>query len=70
MNIFVVLCSGGSKKEKDSFSKSDPPRVKGEMEFSDLPPIEDLHITVPHEKCLPLGIIKSVVDPLGKLPVQ
>jgi hypothetical protein len=35
------------------------------MTLHDLPPIEDLHISVPHEECQPIGVIKSVVDPLG-----
>jgi len=45
--------------------KRQAPRVKGEKGIYDLPPIEDLHISVPHEQCQPVGVIKSVVEPLG-----
>ena len=39
-------------------------KVKGEFLNSDLPPIEDLHITVPEFECVPLGKISSIVDDL------
>jgi len=41
-------------------------RTKGELQMSDLPPIEDLKISVEESKCEPVGCIKSVVDTLGK----
>ncbi len=53
--------SGKAKRKQDGI------KVKGEMGLDDLPPIEDLHISVPHDECKPIGSIKSVVDPLGKL---
>ena len=34
----------------------------GELAPADLPPIEDLHITVPSAECLRIGDISSVVD--------
>ncbi|XP_055836777.1 H/ACA ribonucleoprotein complex non-core subunit NAF1 [Episyrphus balteatus] len=40
------------------------PRVKGELQLEDLPPIEDLHITVPEEECTELGKIHSIVEQL------
>jgi len=53
------------KKKKKKQDDMEPPRVKGELTFKDLPPIEDLHISVPHEQAQPIGTVKSFVDPLG-----
>ncbi|XP_015377852.1 PREDICTED: H/ACA ribonucleoprotein complex non-core subunit NAF1 [Diuraphis noxia] len=39
-------------------------KTKGELDISDLPPIEDLKISVDEAKCQPVGCIKSVVDTL------
>ena len=39
-------------------------KVKGEILNSELPPIEDLHISVPEFECVPLGRISSIVDDL------
>ncbi|CAL8126590.1 unnamed protein product [Orchesella dallaii] len=44
--------------------KPEVPKAKGELDLKDLPPIEDLHISVPHDDCKPIGVIKSVVEPL------
>jgi len=41
-------------------------KTKGELDITDLPPIEDLKISVDEEKCQPIGCIKSIVDTLGK----
>lgn len=41
-------------------------KTKGELQMSDLPPIEDLKISVEESKCEPVGCVKSVVDTLGK----
>lgn len=43
-----------------------PPRLKvpGELGIDDLPPIENLHITVPEDKCEYLGKITSIVEQL------
>lgn len=49
----------------NTFSK-DYVKTKGELDISDLPPIEDLKISVDEAKCQPVGCIKSVVDTLGK----
>ncbi len=41
-------------------------KTKGEVALEDLPPIEDLKITVgPRVELKPLGIVSSVVDTLG-----
>ncbi|KAL9925982.1 uncharacterized protein ACN2A1_015099 isoform 2-T2 [Glossina fuscipes fuscipes] len=53
-------CGDGTKKKK----KPRPPRVKGELLLDDLPPIKDLHITVPEGECVELGKIHSIVDQL------
>lgn len=42
-------------------------RAKGEVGIEDLPPIEDLKITVPADECVELGKIISIVEQLGKL---
>lgn len=39
-------------------------RAKGEMLIDDLPPIQDLQITVPEDECIELGKIHSIVDQL------
>ncbi|XP_036222279.2 H/ACA ribonucleoprotein complex non-core subunit NAF1 isoform X2 [Bactrocera oleae] len=41
-----------------------PPRVRGEMLLDDLPPIQDLQISVPAEECIELGRVHSIVDQL------
>jgi len=38
--------------------------LKGELDLKDLPPIADLTITVPEEKCFLIGHVKSCVDNL------
>ena len=48
----------GSRKQKNSL------KVKGELTTADLPPIEDLHITVPEVECVPLGQNSSTDDDL------
>jgi hypothetical protein len=48
------------------FVKEENVRTKGELDISDLPPIEDLKISVDEDKCQPIGCIKSIVDTLGK----
>ncbi|XP_026817272.1 H/ACA ribonucleoprotein complex non-core subunit NAF1 isoform X1 [Rhopalosiphum maidis] len=47
----------------NTFSK-DYVKTKGELDISDLPPIEDLKISVDEAKCQPVGCIKNVVDTL------
>lgn len=39
-------------------------RNKGELDLDDLPPIEDLQISVPEDQCLPVGKILNIVDTL------
>lgn len=42
-----------------------PIRAKGEVRVEDLPPIEELSITVAESDCVQLGTVHSVVDTLG-----
>ncbi|XP_061399393.1 H/ACA ribonucleoprotein complex non-core subunit NAF1 [Musca vetustissima] len=39
-------------------------KAKGELLLEDLPPIHELHITVPEDECIELGKIHSIVDQL------
>ncbi|XP_075153722.1 uncharacterized protein LOC142227195 [Haematobia irritans] len=39
-------------------------KAKGELLIEDLPPIQDLQITVPEDECIELGKIHSIVDQL------
>lgn len=41
-------------------------KTKGELDITDLPPIEDLKISVNEDQCQPVGCIKSIVGTLGK----
>ena len=42
--------------------RKQPPTVRGELLLSDLPPIEDLQISVQEYECLKMGVIKEVVE--------
>lgn len=55
----IISVSSNTAKENDV-------KTRGELSINDLPPIEDLKISVDEEKCEPVGCIKSVVDTLGK----
>lgn len=69
------------KKKIDEFQEGDeedddetgekqsrvPIKAIGELGIEDLPPIEDLFITVPEKECNLLGKITSIVDQLGKI---
>ena len=58
-----VIIVENKEASKQSNPKSRiPPRVKGELLPADLPPIEELHITVPEYECLEIGTISSIVD--------
>lgn len=41
-------------------------RTKGELDINDLPPIEDLKISVEESECEPVGCVKNIVGTLGK----
>jgi len=55
-----------SLSSADEYLKKKNLKTKGELDISDLPPIEDLKISLNEEKCKPMGSIKSIVDSLGK----
>lgn len=57
---FLLVNSKDSQQK--TVKRKPPPKVKGEILPSDLPPIEDLHITVPEYECLKIGIISSIVN--------
>ncbi|XP_050091008.1 H/ACA ribonucleoprotein complex non-core subunit NAF1 [Anopheles aquasalis] len=48
-------------EEEESTAKAGPLRTKGEILLHELPPIEELTITVPEEECKPIGRIDSIV---------
>uniref|UniRef100_A0A2M4BKA2 H/ACA ribonucleoprotein complex non-core subunit NAF1 n=1 Tax=Anopheles marajoara TaxID=58244 RepID=A0A2M4BKA2_9DIPT len=48
-------------EEEESPAKAGPLRTKGEILLHELPPIEELTITVPEEECKPIGRIDSIV---------
>lgn len=49
----------------DGEKPSGPIKAKGEFGLKDLPPIEDLTITVSEDECIKLGTILRTVDTLG-----
>ncbi|VVC40815.1 Hypothetical protein CINCED_3A018191 [Cinara cedri] len=55
-----IVSESSTRYTKEDFDV----RTKGELSLSDLPPIEDLKISVDEEKCEPVGCIKSIVDTL------
>lgn len=61
--------ASGEDSDFDIFNNKEtatngPPRTKGELSLDDLPPIENLHITVPKNECLEIGTITSIVEQL------
>lgn len=44
-----------------------PIRAKGELRVEDLPPIEELSITVAESDCVQVGTVHNVVNTLGML---
>ena len=64
--LFFSLCvSRNVINNTPKPKKKDPMRTRGEILIEDLPPIQDLHISVPAEECMELGKISSIVDQLG-----
>lgn len=59
---------GEEEDDEDGEDKQNQAPIKaiGELGMEDLPPIEDLYITVPEKECNLLGKITSIVDQLGK----
>lgn len=44
-----------------------PVKTKGELTLEDLPPIEDLKISVSESECVAVGKVYQIVDKLGEL---
>lgn len=53
--------------ENCSSAPTGPIKAKGELGIEDLPPIEELTITVSENDCIKLGAVSGIVDTLGKL---
>ncbi len=63
--VICVWCS--DRSEIDIEKKVKYTRTKGELGLNDLPPIEDLKITVDENKCKPIGSVLNIVDTMGLL---
>lgn len=57
----LLECS--SKRKQSTSCKI--PKVKGELDIEDLPPIQDLHISVRNDQVAEIGKVLHVVDTLG-----
>lgn len=65
-----IESDGDSENENSNKKKRrEPLKVKGEMSIDELPPIDDLQITVDERECTEIGVITTIVDQLGKLQV-
>lgn len=63
-----VESDGDSDDENTNKKKKrEPLKVKGELSMDDLPPIQDLQITVDGRECMEIGCITTIVDQLGEL---
>lgn len=64
-----VVESDGESDEENSIKKKkrEPLKVKGELTIEDLPPIQDLQITVDERECFEIGVVTTIVDQLGKM---
>lgn len=66
---YLILFQNISRDEFEGNSrtgKPETPKVNGEMGLDDLPPIEDLAISLPAQDTTKIGTIASIVDRLGK----
>ena len=61
--------SDGDSDDEDvnKKKKREPLKVKGELTIDDLPPIQDLQITVDERDFMEMGVITTIVDQLGKI---
>ncbi|XP_067624094.1 H/ACA ribonucleoprotein complex non-core subunit NAF1 isoform X2 [Eurosta solidaginis] len=53
--------TGNGPKQR---TRRKPPHVRGELLLDELPPIQDLQISVPAEECIEFGRVHSIVDQL------
>ncbi len=63
MRVICISCS--DRSETDVKKKIEYTRTKGELSLNDLPPIEDLRITVDENNCKPIGSVLNIVDAMG-----
>lgn len=56
--------SGDELESNNRSGKLEPPKVHGELGLDDLPPIEDLAISLPSQETTKIGTITSIVDRL------
>lgn len=66
ISISYAVDSEDEKSVVSVLIDEEPVKTRGELDISDLPPIEDLKITVDEDECQPVGSIKSIVKTLGK----
>lgn len=63
----VVESDGDSEEDNvNKKKKREPLKVKGELTIDDLPPIQDLQITVDERECIEIGVVTTIVDQLGE----
>ncbi|CAH0694469.1 unnamed protein product [Spodoptera exigua] len=62
------VSSGDEAENNPRTGKPEPPKVNGEMGLDDLPPIEDLAISLPAQDTTKIGTIVSIVDRLADCP--
>lgn len=62
-----VVSDGDSDDDNTNKKKKrEPLKVKGELTIDDLPPIQDLQISIDQRECMEIGTITTIVDQLGK----
>lgn len=66
-----VVESDGDSDDETAVKKKirEPLKVKGELTINDLPPIQDLQITVDERECMEIGVITTIVDQLRKFKI-
>lgn len=67
--LITVILFQSSSDENEAGGRSgkfEPPKVRGELGLDDLPPIEDLAISLPAQETTTIGTVASIVDRLGK----
>lgn len=64
VNSEVDLESSLTKNKSNQNPK--PVKVRGELDIEDLPPIQDLHISVRNDQAVEIGKVLHAVDTLGK----
>lgn len=63
--LFVEFFSDEEYENYKNLVPRKPIKAKKELGLEDLPPIEDLKISVSEEDCIPVGKVYQIVDQLG-----